>query len=298
MPETARTINPGAEQWIDTPISCLDHGFVMLKDYMGGDEAIVQAARVSYGAGTKRVSDDKALIGYLMRHAHTTPYEMVEFKFLMKLPIFVARQVVRHRTASINEISGRYSVLENEFYLPGEDEVRLQSKANRQGSSDEEVPPELAREVVEYLRDEAARSYAGYERIMARGVARELARIGLPLSLYTQWYWKIDLHNLLHFLRLRMDEHAQRETRVYANAMARIAKDAVPWTWEAFEEYQLGARTFSRSELEVLGQLLRGEKVSLPEGLRKGGRRREFEAKLAGLGLDPTAMLPPGEKIG
>jgi len=295
MPDTNRFTIPEAEAWIDKPIPCLDHGFVMLKDYMGGDASIVQAARVSYGTGTKRVSEDKSLVAYLMRHQHTTPFEMVELKFLVKLPIFVARQWIRHRTANVNEMSGRFSVMEDEFYLPAEPDVRYQSATNRQGSSAEEVPPELRRRVLETLRAGAARAYGEYEEMIERNIARELARIHLPVSLYTQWYWKIDLHNLLHFLQLRMDEHAQYEIRVYAQAMARIVKDVVPWTWEAFEEFRLHAQRFSRSELLVLGQLLRGEPVRLPESLLKGGRRREFEEKLRVLGVDPARVLPPVE---
>jgi len=293
MPETKRLTNPEAEEWLDKPIPCLDRGFVMLRDYMGSDAAIVQAARVSYGAGTKKVSEDKALIGYLMRHRHTTPFEMVELKFLVKLPIFVARQWIRHRTANVNEQSARYSIMDDEFYVPAEEHVRYQSPTDRQGSSDEEVPPELRQHVIEVLRAGAERAYGEYEDMVEQNVARELARIHLPISLYTQWYWKIDLHNLLHFLELRMSEHAQYEIRVYAKAMAEIVKGVVPWTWEAFEEFRLCALSFSRSELQVIAQLLRGEEVAIPETLVKGGRRREFEAKLRRMGLEPDKVLPP-----
>ena len=292
MPETRRTTARSAEHWIDTPIPCLDHGFVMLKDYMGTDAAIVQAARVSYGEGTKRVSDDKGLISYLMRHQHTTPFEMVEVKLLVRLPIFVARQWIRHRTANVNEISARYSVVDHEFYVPAESDVRFQSTVNRQGAAVDEVPPELAQQVLEVLRSGSERSYGEYEEMIEKDIARELARIHLPVSLYTQWYWKIDLHNLFHFLALRMDEHAQYEIRVYAEAIGRIISDIVPWAWEAFEEHRLYARRFSRSELAVLGQLVRGEPVTVPEPLKKGGPRREFEAKLRGLGADPSTALP------
>lgn len=292
MTDTRRLTIPEAERWLDKPITCLDKGFVMLKDYMGSDAAIVQAARVSYGAGTRHTSEDKALIAYLMRHRHTTPFEMVEVKFLVKLPIFVARQWIRHRTANVNEQSGRYSVMEDEFYVPAEEDVRFQSPTNRQGSSDEEVPHELRHRVIELLRTGAERAYGEYGEMIEENLARELARIHLPISLYTQWYWKIDLHNLLHFLELRMDEHAQYEIRVYANAMARIVKALVPWTWEAFEEYRLHAQWFSRSELAVLGQLLRKEPVMMPETLVKGGRRREFEEKLRKMGIDPAALPP------
>lgn len=293
MAETRRFSTPAADAWIDKPISCLDHGFVMLKDYMGGDASIVQAARVSYGEGTKKASDDRGLIAYLMRHRHTTPFEMVDFKFLVKLPIFVARQWIRHRTASVNELSARYSVMADEFYLPKKEDVRYQSTLNRQGGSEEEVSDELCSRVVETLRAGAERAYGEYSEMIEAKIARELARTHLPVSLYTQWYWKINLHNLLHFLELRMDTHAQYEIRVYAHAMAQIVKDVVPWTWEAFEEFRLNALTFSASEKAVLAMLLQGKAVELPDSLQKGGRRREFEEKLVALGVDPAKVLPP-----
>ena len=293
MADTRRFSNPAADAWIDKPIPCLDHGFVMLKDYMGGDASIVQAARVSYGEGTKKASDDKGLIAYLMRHRHTTPFEMVDLKFLVKLPIFVARQWIRHRTASVNELSARYSVMADEFYLPKKEDVRYQSTLNRQGGSDEEVSDELCGRVVETLRAGAERAYGEYEEMIGANIARELARTHLPVSLYTQWYWKINLHNLLHFLELRLDTHAQYEIRVYAKAMSQIVKDVVPWTWEAFEEFRLNAQTFSASEKAVLAMLLTGKSVTLPDSLQKGGRRREFEEKLATLGVDPSKALPP-----
>lgn len=296
MAETARYTSEAAEKWLDNPIPCLDHGFVMLRDYMGGDESIVQSARVSYGKGTKHSSTDKALIGYLMRHRHTTPFEMVEFKFLVKLPIFVARQWIRHRTANVNEISARYSVMEDEFYAPDADAVRYQSETNRQGGSARDVPPELVARVTSLLTEGAARAYSEYTEMIEQDIARELARAHLPVSLYTQWYWKIDLHNLLHFLSLRMDEHAQREIRIYAQAMGRIVQECMPWTWEAFEEYRLGAMSLGKSERDVVGRLLRGETVSeLPAIIAKGGRRREFEEKLQSLGVDPKTVLPPVE---
>jgi len=291
---TSRFTNPGAEKWLDNPIPCLDHGFVMLKDYMGGDESIVQAARVSYGRGTKQSSSDKALIDYLLRHRHTTPFEMVEFKFVAKMPIFVARQWIRHRTASVNEMSARYSVMEDHFFVPAPEELRFQSKTNRQGGSAEEVPPELAQKVADILRSGTERTYSEYSEMIEQDIARELARIHLPISLYTQWYWKIDLHNLLHFLSLRMEAHAQREIRVFADAMAQIVRDTVPWTWEAFEEYNLGATYLGKSEGEVIGALLRGEKITqLPTPIARGGRRREFEDKLRSFGIDPEKSLPP-----
>lgn len=291
---TSRYTNPSAEKWLDNPIRCLDHGFVMLKDYMGGDESIVQAARVSYGRGTKHSTSDKALIGYLLRHRHTTPFEMVEFKFIAKMPIFVARQWIRHRTANVNEISARYSVMEDDFFVPAPEELRFQSKTNRQGGSANEVPPELAQHVADIIQRGTERAYTEYSEMIEQDIARELARIHLPISLYTQWYWKIDLHNLLHFLSLRMESHAQREIRVFADAMAQIVRDAVPWTWEAFEEYRLGATYLGKSESEVIGALLRGEKVAaLPPLIAKGGRRREFEDKLRSFGVDPEKALPP-----
>jgi thymidylate synthase (FAD) len=295
--QTLRHTNPGAEKWLDTPIQCLDQGYIMLKDYMGGDESIVQSARVSYGRGTKKGSTDRALISYLMRHRHTTPLEMVEFKFLVKLPIFVARQWIRHRTANVNEISARYSVMEDEFFVPDDEAVRFQSQTNMQGSSADEVPPELAAHVMSLIQDGAARAYGEYTEMVEQDIARELARVHLPVSLYTQWYWKIDLHNLLHFLSLRMDHHAQREIRLYAEAMAQIVRDAMPWTWEAFEEYTIGSLSLGKSEREIVGMLLRGETVSeMPDMIATGGRRREFEDKLRELGVDPDAVLPPVEK--
>lgn len=292
MPESTHPSNAAADQWIDKRIECLDHGFVMLKDYMGSDAAIVQGARVSYGEGTKRVSEDKGLISHLMRNWHTSPFEMVELKFHVKLPIFVARQWIRHRTANVNESSARYSVMQDEFYVPAPEDVRFQGTHDRQGSSDEAVPEELRDRVLSLLQAGDERAFAEYGEMIEAGVARELARVHLPVSLYTEWYWKIDLHNLLHFLSLRLDSHAQYEIRVYAQAIARILKDIVPWTWEAFEEHRLHAQTFSRSELAVLGQLLRGEPVEVPESLLKGGRRREFEAKLRALGVEPGDVLP------
>ena len=292
MADTRRFSTPAADAWIDKPIPCLDHGFVMLKDYMGGDASIVQAARVSYGDGTKKASDDKGLIAYLMRHHHTTPFEMVDLKFLVKLPIFVARQWIRHRTASVNELSARYSVMADEFYLPKKEDVRYQSTLNRQGGSEEEVSDELCGRVVDTLHNGARQAYGDYEEMIKANIARELARTHLPISLYTQWYWKINLHNLLHFLELRLDSHAQYEIRVYAQAMSQIVKDVVPWTWEAFEEFRLNAQTFSASEKAVLAMLLQGKAVELPDSLQKGGRRREFEEKLAALGVDPSKVLP------
>ncbi|MFH2056142.1 MAG: FAD-dependent thymidylate synthase [bacterium] len=234
----------------------LDHGFVRLVDVMGSDDAIVQAARVSYGKGTKQRHEDRGLIRYLMRHQHTTPFEMVEFKFHVKLPIFVARQWIRHRTANVNEYSGRYSVMEEEFYLPKGEELRVQSETNRQGKGEEILSPELQAEFIAGLKRTCDESYAQYRHIIDEGLAREVARIQLPLNLYTQWYWKIDLHNLFRFLRLRMDSKAQAEFQEYAQVMARIVAQVVPLAWEAFVVYHLDAVLFSLPELRTLARLL------------------------------------------
>ncbi len=222
----AHITNPKAEEILDKEFRVLNHGFVRLVDYMGGDESIVQAARVSYGKGTKSVSEDRTLIRYLMRHQHTTPFEMVEFKFHVKLPIFVARQWIRHRTANVNEYSGRYSIMPEEFYVPEETAIKYQSQSNKQGRDNEEVPPEIRKRVLEILLKEQKSAFDGYQEMLDYNIARELARINLPLSLYTQWYWKIDLHNLFHFLKLRMDKNAQFEIRVYAEKMAEIVKNS------------------------------------------------------------------------
>ncbi len=251
-----RPVSEGAEQWLYRPIRCLDHGFVYLVDYMGSDEAVVQAARVSYGKGTKKVSEDRGLIRYLRRHLHTTPFEMVEFKFHCKMPIFVARQWIRHRTANVNEYSGRYSVMKDEFYVPEHQAIHFQSGRNKQGRSDVDVPNDLRQKVLDILLASQRQMYGEYEQMLQSDIARELARINLPLSLYTEWYWKIDLHNLLHFLKLRLDAHAQYEIRVYAEAIAQMVKDAVPFCFEAFEDYQL--------ESLELSQLERGFIVSHP----------------------------------
>lgn len=252
----ARVVNPKAEDLLDKEFKVLNHGFVRLVDYMGGDESIVQAARVSYGKGTKSVSEDRTLIRYLMRHQHTTPFEMVEFKFHIKLPIFVARQWIRHRTANVNEYSGRYSIMPEEFYVPEETVIKYQSTSNKQGRDNEEVPPEIRQRVLEILLEEQKSAFKGYQEMLDYNIARELARINLPLSLYTEWYWKIDLHNLFHFLKLRMDKHAQYEIRVYAEKMAEIVKAVVPMAYEAFEDYVLNSVTFSKNELLLLKKYL------------------------------------------
>ncbi len=253
--ETRRAVSPGAEEDLEREFRVLDKGFVRLTDYMGNDDSIVQAARVSYGAGTKKAHEDKGLIRYLMRHRHTTPFEMVEFKWHVKLPIFVARQWIRHRTANVNEYSGRYSVMKEEFYIPLEDRVQLQSQSNKQGSEGE-VPPELRKKFLDILLADVEKSFEHYKQFEQSDIARELARIGLPLSTYTEWYWKIDLHNLFHFLNLRLDKHAQEEIRLYAEAMASTVKKAVPVAYEAFEDYVLNSLPLSGLEIEVVKDVL------------------------------------------
>jgi thymidylate synthase (FAD) len=260
---TRRPTVPELEERMYTPIPCLDHGFVRLIDYMGNDAAIVQAARVSYGEGTKKVRQDRGLIRYLLRNAHTSPFEMCELKLHCKMPIFVARQWVRHRTASLNEISARYSVLDNEFYLPAPEDIAVQAKNNRQGRGDT-LTPEQSAMVLEMLKRDATNAYTTYETLLGEefGLARELARMNLPVNLYTQWYWKIDLHNLLRFLRLRMDAHAQYEIRVFADAIAALVADWVPLTWEAFSDFRVGGRFLSRHEVAVLRDAIAGRPVS------------------------------------
>lgn len=252
--DTLRSVNLGAEKWLEQPVPCLDHGFVRLVDYMGDDAAIIQAARVSYGKGTKKVSEDRGLIRYLMRHAHTTPFEMCELKFHCKLPIFVARQWIRHRTANVNEYSGRYSVMSDDFYLPEPSALKKQSKNNRQGRG-EGLTDEQKTEVLELLKADYESQRSRYKKFLEMDLARELARIGLSVANYTEWYWKIDLYNLLHFLRLRMDSHAQHEIQVYGNVMGQIVKDAFPIVWEAFEDYRLNAITLTGLEVGILKEV-------------------------------------------
>ena len=236
-------------------IKCLDKGFVRLVDSMGGDDAIVQAARVSYGQGTSKVSQDRGLIRYLMRHRHTTPFEMVEFKFHCKMPIFVARQWVRHRTANINEYSLRYSEARDEFYFPDPEHIQFQSALNKQGRSGE-VPLELKQKVLDYFKEISERSFTMYQELNEAGIARELARSLLPVNIYTEWYWKNDLHNLLHFIGLRSDSHAQYEIRVYSDAMAEFVKAVAPFAWEAYQDYVVHGMRFSRIEQNLLEKQL------------------------------------------
>ncbi len=236
-------------------IKCLDKGFVRLVDSMGGDNAIVQSARVSYGQGTSKVSQDRGLIRYLMRHRHTTPFEMVEFKFHCKMPIFVARQWVRHRTANINEYSLRYSEARDEFYYPDPEHIQFQSTLNKQGRLGE-VPGELKQKVLDYFKENSERSFAMYSELNEAGVARELIRSLLPVNLYTEWYWKNDLHNLLHFIGLRSDSHAQYEIRVFSDAMAESVKKVAPFAWEAYQDYVVHGMRFSRIEQDILERQL------------------------------------------
>ena len=236
-------------------VKCLDKGFVRLVDSMGGDDAIVQAARVSYGKGTSKVSQDRGLIRYLMRHRHTTPFEMVEFKFHCKMPIFVARQWVRHRTANINEYSLRYSEARDEFYYPESKHIQFQSALNKQGRSGN-VPKQLTDKVMKYFKEISERSFDMYKELNEAGLARELIRAILPVNLYTEWYWKNDLHNLLHFIGLRSDNHAQYEIRVYSDAMADAVKKVAPFAWEAYQDYVVSGLRFSRIEQSLLEQRL------------------------------------------
>ncbi len=268
---------------LQDPIPVLDQGFVRAVDVMPrfvedgqtADQAIVQAARVSYGAGTKSLREDRALIHYLIRHQHTSPFEQVELKFHMRLPIFVARQMIRHRTASVNEESLRYSEARDEFYVPRIDDICYQSVRNKQGRAEERLPEAEAEATRKELEADQQAMYERYRSYLTRGVARELARINLPVSLLTSWYWKVDLHNLFHFLKLRLDPHAQHEIRAYAEAMARIARAVAPIAYEAFEEHTLHAVRFSRSEMAALRRMLKGE----PHGL-DGRAADELLAKL------------------
>jgi thymidylate synthase (FAD) len=284
MTPTRRPSAPALEDILYLPLPVLDHGFVRVIDYMGDDAAVVQAARVSYGKGTKKVNEDRGLIHYLMRHRHTTPFEMCEIKYHVKLPIFVARQWIRHRTANVNEYSARYSILDNEFYIPAPEQLAAQSKSNRQGRG-EVLQGREAERVLALLREDAERAYRGYVEMLneddagrqiepaRQGLARELARMNLSLNFYTQWYWKTDLHNLLNFLSLRADAHAQYEIRVYAAAMIGTLERWVPMTTEAFRQYRLGGAHLSQHGLNVVKRLVAGEKVT-QEG--SGMSKREW----------------------
>jgi thymidylate synthase (FAD) len=290
--ETRRATVPALENMLFTALPVLDHGFVRVVDYMGDDAAVVQAARVSYGRGTRRVSEDAGLIRYLMRHRHTTPFEMCEIKFHIKLPIFIARQWIRHRTANVNEYSARYSILDREFYIPAPEHLAAQSSSNRQGRGEVLAGAE-AEQVLNILREDAARNYDHYVHMLNEdsngfprdagrlGLARELARMNLTLNAYTQWYWKANLHNLLHFLSLRADAHAQYEIRAYAETMLNVVKAWVPQCHAAFVDNRLGAVTFSAGMLAVLKRMLAGEAVA-QEG--SGLSKREWAEMMVALG--------------
>ena len=293
--QTKRLTVQTAEDLLYRQFNCLDHGFVRLIDYMGGDDAVVQSARVSYGKGTKKFSEDKGLVRYLMRHRHTTPFEMVELKFHAKMPIFVARQWIRHRTANVNEYSARYSVMDNEFYIPKESDLAVQSSSNRQGRG-KTVPPSEAEKVIQLLKEDGARAYEHYTHLLNEDseksgepkdkdrsmLARELARMGLSLNFYTQWYWKIDFHNLCHFLGLRLDSHAQYEIRVYAEEMAKIARAVAPNSYEAFEDYHLNSISLSGPEVECMKEILKGKSTEeVAESINNKREREEFLAKFA-----------------
>ncbi len=280
-------VSQAAEEILDQEFSVPSSGFVRLVDYMGSDQSIVQAARVSYGGGTKSVREDRGLIRYLLRHDHTTPFEMVVLKFHIKAPIFVVRQWIRHRTASVNEESARYSIVREEFHEPAREDIGFQSKDNKQGRSAEPVPQEIVERFLAYLKENRESAYAQYEQFLKDNVARELARTVLPLSVYTQFYWQMNLHNLFHFLRLRLDPHAQKEIRDYAQQVAVCAKAVAPYAWEAFEEYKIYGASFSRTEIDIMRRLLHGE--PLPPDAFEGSKSllKEFEAKL---GLSVTGL--------
>ncbi len=271
-----RIIVEEAEALLDQEIKVLDKGFVRLVDYMGSDQRIVQSARVSYGSGTKSFRQDRGLIHYLLRNDHTSPFEQVMLTFHTKMPIFVARQWVRHRTARLNEISGRYSIMKDEFYVPEPDQMRVQSTDNKQARGEEVLEAELNQKMIAEMEADQRQIYSHYEQMIEDGLAREIARSNLPLSLYTEWYWQIDLHNLFHFLRLRMDAHAQYEIRVFAEAMAKCAKAVAPLAYEAFEEHSLNSVKLSQSECIALAGMLDGKECAL-----EGRALAIFEQKLA-----------------
>jgi thymidylate synthase (FAD) len=289
---TRRATVPALEEILYEALPVLDHGFIRVIDYMGDDTAVVQAARVSYGRGTRRVSEDQGLINYLMRHRHTTPFEMCEIKYHVKLPIFVARQWIRHRTANINEYSARYSVLDKEFYIPTPEHLATQATTNRQGR-ERALERDEARRVLDLLREDAERAYAGYVELLNEepsgatrdpsraGLARELARINLSLGFYTQWYWKTDLHNLMHFLSLRADPRAQYEIRAYAEVMLDTLARWAPMTHAAFLEYRMHAATIPATGLQVIRRLIAQEKVTQQDS---GLSLREWRELMAVLG--------------
>lgn len=277
---TKRLTVAAAEEILNVPYACLDHGFVRLVDYMGGDAAVVQAARVSYGSGTKKTNEDEGLIRFLMRHRHSTPFEMTELKFHAKMPIFVARQWIRHRTASINEISARYSILDNEFYIPEPEALGVQARNIKQGR-DEPVSSDQARDILNLLKEDSVRAYQHYEYLLNEGsevddkgnklpkdsnrplLARELARMGLSLNVYTQWYWKANLHNVFRFLGLRKDKHAQHEIRVFADAMGDMTERVAPSSYAAFRDYELDGVHLSILDRRVMKDVLSGVSLDL-----------------------------------
>lgn len=290
---TLRPVSEGIEAVLYTPLPVLDHGFVRVIDYMGDDAAVVQAARVSYGRGTKKVQEDRGLINYLLRHWHTTPFEMAEIKFHVKLPIFVARQWIRHRMANVNEYSARYSVMDREFYVPAPEHLAAQSSVNRQGRGDLLAGQE-AEDVLAMLREDAARNYDHYVAMLndpsegsyredRAGLARELARMNLTMNVYTQWYWKTDLHNFMNFLRLRADAHAQYEIRAYADVMVDILKAWVPLVHEAFMEHRMGGAQLSATALKAVRRMIAGETV---DQASSGLSKREWAELAAALGID------------
>jgi thymidylate synthase (FAD) len=279
--QTLRAVSVGMENHLYKVYPVLDHGFVRVVDYMGDDAAICQAARVSYGRGTKSVQNDEGLIRYLMRHWHSTPFEMCEVKLHVKLPVFVARQWIRHRTANVNEYSARYSILDREFYIPEPEALAAQSVINNQGRG-EVLTGEEAEKVLRLLKNDSAQTYDHYEEMISQegqmGLARELARMNLPANIYTQWYWKVDLHNLLHFLRLRADSHAQFEIRVYADEICKLVSDWVPFAYAAFEDYRLGGATLSSKALNCVKRMIKGEQVTKETSGMSAGEWREFSA--------------------
>ena len=291
--QTKRVTAPELEKILYEAIPVLDHGFIRVIDYMGEDTSIVQAARVSYGKGTKKVSTDSGLIKYLMRHWHSTPFEMCEIKYHIKLPIFIARQWIRHRTANVNEYSARYSILDKEFYLPSKENLAAQSSTNRQGRG-EILEGDQAENVLKLLKNDAEQTYRNYETMLnekydgskidesSNGLARELARMNLTLNTYTQWYWKTDLLNLMNFLRLRADHHAQYEIRTYADKMLDTLKKWVPITYEAFMDYRVGGTEISAKGKIILQKLIKGEKVSIDDS---GLSKREWNELMTAFNL-------------
>ncbi len=280
---TKRTTVKEMDEILYKKYKVLDHGFIRVIDYMGSDSAILQAARISYGKGTKQINQDEALIKYLMRHYHTTPFEMCEIKFHVKLPIFVARQWIRHRTANVNEYSARYSILDHEFYIPKAEQIAKQSDNNKQGRG-KAFDLNTSKKIIDSLINDSNLAYSHYEKFIEQGLAREIARTNLTLNYYTQFYWKVDLHNLFHFLKLRIDKHAQYEIRVYAEIMLDIIKEWVPIAHSAFIEYCLESAYIPRSGLEVIRKLIKGENVTREES---GISKREWNELMSMLYKQP-----------